>query len=73
MKVTLLGLEHVPSAVEHTPATWHWSRAVQTLGLPPWHTPLEQVSVRVQGLPSLQGEASGCSVDKAWSLSEEEA
>src|SRR2546422_1373308 len=33
---------------------WHWSEAVQTTGLLPVHTPLWQVSVCVQALPSLQ-------------------
>ena len=36
------------------PDTWHWSRAEQVTGLLPWHVPLEQVSVWVQALPSLQ-------------------
>ena len=58
---TLLGLEHVPSEGEHIPATWHWSEAVQVTGLLPVHTPLEQVSVLVQALPSLQAVLSGCS------------
>src|SRR5437667_419154 len=37
---------------------WHWSEAVQTTGLMPVHTPLWQVSVWVQGLPSLHGAPS---------------
>src|SRR5437879_3036072 len=36
------------------PAAWHWSEAVQATGLLPVHTPLWQVSVWVQALPSLQ-------------------
>src|SRR5436309_3528976 len=48
------GLEHWPVAVLQVPATWHWSEAVQTTGLPPVQSPLWQVSVCVQALPSLQ-------------------
>src|SRR5437870_3845067 len=47
------GLEHWPVAVLQVPATWHWSEAVQTTGLPPVQSPLWQVSVCVQALPSL--------------------
>src|SRR5436190_325886 len=53
------GFEHVPLAGSQTPATWHWSEAVQTTGLLPVHTPLSQVSVRVQASPSLQAVPSG--------------
>src|SRR5438445_12765095 len=52
------GFEHVPLAGSQTPATWHWSEAVQTTGLLPVHTPLSQVSVRVQASPSLQAGPS---------------
>src|SRR5947208_2723922 len=48
------GLEHWPVAVLQVPATWHWSEAVQTTGLLPVQSPLWQVSVWVQALPSLQ-------------------
>src|SRR5438094_3891378 len=48
------GFEQVPLEGSHVPATWHWSEAVQTTGLLPVHTPLWQVSVCVQALPSLQ-------------------
>jgi len=48
------GLEHVPVVGEQVPATWHWSEAVQATGLLPAQTPLWQVSVCVQALPSLQ-------------------
>ena len=48
------GFEQLPVPVSHVPTSWHWSRAVQVLGLLPVHTPLWQVSVRVQALPSLQ-------------------
>ena len=49
----LAGLEQVPVAGSQVPATWHWSEAVQTTGLLPVQTPLWQVSVCVQALPSL--------------------
>src|SRR5437016_5498140 len=48
------GLEHTPVVVLQVPTSWHWSEAVQTTGLLPVHTPLWQVSVWVQALPSLQ-------------------
>src|SRR5205823_6595442 len=47
------GLEHTPVVVLQVPTSWHWSEAVQTTGLLPVHTPLWQVSVCVQALPSL--------------------
>ena len=50
----LAGVEQVPVAGSHVPATWHWSEAVQTTGLLPVQSPLWQVSVCVQALPSLQ-------------------
>jgi len=50
----LAGLEHAPVLGSQVPAMWHWSEAVQTLGLAPVHTPLWQVSVCVQASPSLQ-------------------
>src|SRR3989441_129540 len=49
------GLEQLPVAGSHGPATWHWSGAVQVTGLLPTQLPLGQVSVCVQSLPSLQG------------------
>src|SRR5437870_3766466 len=49
------GLEQLPVAGSHVPATWHWSRAVQVTGLLPTQLPLWQVSVCVQALASLQG------------------
>ena len=51
---SLAGLEQVPVAGLHVPASWHWSLAVQTTGFEPVHVPLWQVSVCVQALPSLQ-------------------
>jgi hypothetical protein len=47
------GVEHIPVAGLHAPATWHWSEAVQVTGLEPTHVPLWHVSVCVQALPSL--------------------
>jgi hypothetical protein len=48
------GLEHRPVVGSQTPASWHWSEAVQVLGSPPVQTPSWQVSVCVQRSPSLQ-------------------
>ena len=50
----LSGLVHWPVCGSQTPATWHWSSAAQTTGLPPTHAPFWQASPVVQGLPSLQ-------------------
>src|SRR2546425_1076953 len=54
LRVTFAGFEHVAVLGKKVPATWHWSEAVQATGLLPVHTPLWQVSVWVQALPSLQ-------------------
>src|SRR5207245_10110195 len=54
LPLAFAGFEHVPVAGLQVPAVWHWSEAVQTTGLLPVHTPLWQVSVCVQALPSLQ-------------------
>jgi len=35
----LLGFEQTPVLVLQTPTSWHWSRAVQTTGFEPVHTP----------------------------------
>src|SRR5437667_429146 len=48
------GLEHVPLVGSQTPATWHWSSAVQTTGFLHLQTPARQVSVWVQASPSSQ-------------------
>jgi hypothetical protein len=48
----LTGIEHAPVAGSQTPAVWHWSGAAHTTGLVPMHTPVWQVSARVQALPS---------------------
>src|SRR5437879_3587963 len=50
----LFGLEQVPLAGSQVPATWHWSRAVQTTGVVPTQAPAWQVSLWVQALPSLE-------------------
>jgi hypothetical protein len=50
----LFGLLQRPLPGSHVPALWHWSSAVQTTGLVPVQTPVWQVSVWVQLLPSLQ-------------------
>src|SRR5437879_13840203 len=54
LPLAFAGFEHVPVAGSQVPAVWHWSEAVQTTGLLPVHTPLWQVSVWVQALPSSQ-------------------
>src|SRR2546425_1230076 len=48
------GVEQLPVAGSHVPATWHWSRAVQVTGLLPTQLPLWQESLCVQALASLQ-------------------
>jgi len=48
----LAGFEHWPVAGSHVPAEWHVSSAAHTTALPPTHTPLWQVSLRVQRLLS---------------------
>src|SRR3989442_93373 len=56
--LVLAGFEHMPVAGLQVPAAWHWSEAVQTIGLEPMQVPLWQVSVWVQGLASLHGTPS---------------
>src|SRR5206468_1781326 len=48
------GFEQVALSGSQTPASWHWSWAVQTTGLTPVHVPPWQVSLCVQASPSLQ-------------------
>jgi len=48
------GFEHRPVPGSQVPATWHWSLALQVIGLPPLQAPAWQVSVCVQAFPSLQ-------------------
>ena len=56
-----LGFVQAPVVGLHMPATWHWSLAVQTMGLAPAHAPAWQVSVCVHALPSVQAVPSGAS------------
>src|SRR5439155_985463 len=61
----LAGLEQTPLAGSQVPATWHWSRAVQTTGLAPVQMPAWQVSLWVQALPSVQAVPSAlCGVEQ---------
>jgi len=53
------GFEQTPVDGLHVPATWHWSDAVQTIGLPLVQLPAWQVSDCVHALPSLQVEPLG--------------
>src|SRR5205823_1061538 len=55
------GLEHKPVAGLHTPASWHWSDALQVTGVPPWHCPAWQVSPCVHRLPSSHAAPSAVS------------
>jgi hypothetical protein len=48
------GFEQTPVPVSQTPATWHWSRAVQTVAVPDEHVPAWQLSPVVQALLSVQ-------------------
>src|SRR5438132_1178244 len=57
--LALAGLLQMPDAGLQTPAVWHWSAAVQATGLAPTQAPASQVSVCVQGLPSLHGAPLG--------------
>jgi hypothetical protein len=51
--LALIGLEQTPVPGLHTPALWHWSKAVQTVAAPPGQDPFWQVSPLVQALLSL--------------------
>src|SRR5205823_3764029 len=62
------GLEHKPVAGLHTPASWHWSDALQVTGVPPWHCPAWQVSPCVHRLPSSHAAPSGSSTSAGQSL-----
>src|SRR5262245_5565687 len=48
------GFEQAPVDGLHTPATWHWSCAVQTTRFPPVQVPFWHVSVCVQASRSSQ-------------------
>ena len=50
------GFEQMPPV--QTPASWHWSSAVQITGFPPVQTPAWQVSVWLQAFPSSQAVLS---------------
>jgi len=52
------GFEQRPLAGSHVPATWHWSEAVHTTGLPPVQTPPVQLSVWVHASLSLHAVPS---------------
>ncbi len=45
------GFEQDPVAGLHVPATWHWSLAMQVVGVPVMHTPLLHAMVPVQAFP----------------------
>ena len=49
------GFVQVPVDGTHVPATWHWSDAVQTTGVPARQTPPLHVSPSVHPLPSSHG------------------
>jgi hypothetical protein len=49
------GFEQVPVNGAQTPATWHWSLAVQTTGFEQTQTPAWHESLCVQALPSGAG------------------
>jgi hypothetical protein len=55
----LEGFEQTPLAGLQLPATWHWSKALQAVGLVPRHAPAWQASVWVQAFPSEQSEPLG--------------
>src|SRR2546422_11239275 len=59
LPLAFTGFEHVPVVGEQVPATWHWSEAVQATGLLPAQTPLWQVAVWVQALPSMEVVGGG--------------
>src|SRR5437870_3444368 len=52
------GFEQVALSGSQTPASWHWSWAVQTTGLTAVHVPPRQVSLSVQASPSLHAVPS---------------
>jgi hypothetical protein len=51
--LVLFGFEQMPLATLQVPMSWHWSEALHTTGLLPWHTPTWHVSDCVQAFPSL--------------------
>ena len=60
------GFEHEPVAGSQVPASWHESAPPQVTGFAPVQTPLWQVSVRVQALPSLHAAPSGMAGLEHW-------
>src|SRR5438094_9178228 len=52
------GFEQVALSGSQTPASWHWSWAVQTTGLTAVHVPPWQVSPCVQASPSARAARS---------------
>src|SRR6267142_2340189 len=52
LPLALFGLEQMPLAGSQTPASWHWSSAVQTTGFAPVQTPAWHESLCVQASPS---------------------
>jgi hypothetical protein len=58
----LCGFVQTPVDGLHAPASWHWSRAAQTVGAPPMQTPDWQVSPCVHLLPSSQAVPSATGV-----------
>lgn len=55
----LAGLEHIPVAASHVPASWHWSMGIHVMAMPAVHVPATQRSACVQLLPSLHVVPSG--------------
>src|SRR5207245_1666913 len=62
----LAGLEQLPVAGSHVPASWHWSSAVHTTELPPVQVPAWQVSVWVQASPSVHAVPSALAGVEQW-------
>jgi hypothetical protein len=57
----LAGFEHAPIAESQTPASWHSSSAMQSIGAPAMQVPAMQPSFIVHALPSSQLVPSGFS------------
>src|SRR5437016_13384439 len=57
----LSGLEQMPLAGSQTPASWHWSSALQTTGFAPTQAPASQESLWVQASASVQALPFGLS------------
>jgi hypothetical protein len=61
LPVILGGLEQMPVAGLHVPASWHCDSGVQVVGVPAMQVPSVQASPVVQALPSLQAAPFGFS------------